>query len=72
MFILLKSYRLSDAKEDWEIINELSELLKRKKIYKNKEELIDRMMNYLKLDQKIINKDKIITEFLAKNCNRSF
>ena len=61
------SYPPGDAKEDWEIINELSELLKRKKIYKNKEELIDRMMNYLKLDQKINNKDKIITEFFSEN-----
>ena len=60
------SYPPGDAKEDWEIINELSEILKIKKIYKNKEELIDRMMNYLKLDQKINNKDKIITEFFSE------
>ena len=60
------SYPPGDAKEDWEIINELSELLKRKKIYKNKDELIDSMMNYLKLDQKFINKDKIITEFFSE------
>ena len=60
------SYPPGDAKEDWEIINELSELLKRKKIYKNKEELKDRMMNYLKLDQKFINNDKIITEFFSE------
>ena len=60
------SYPPGDAKEDWEIINELSELLKRKKIYKNKEELIDRMMNYLKLDQKINNKDKILNEFFSE------
>ena len=59
------SYPPGDAKEDWEIINELSELLK-KKICNNKEELIDRMMNYLKLDQKINNKDKIITEFFSE------
>jgi len=60
------SYPPGDAKEDWEIINELSELLKKKKIHNNKEELIDRMMNYLKLDQKINNKDKIITEFFSE------
>ena len=60
------SYPPGDAKEDWEIINELSELLKRKKIYKNKDELIDSMMNYLKLDQKFINKDKITTEFFSE------
>ena len=60
------TYPPGDAKEDWEIINELSELLKRKKIYKNKDELIDSMMNYLKMDQKFINKDKIITEFFSE------
>jgi len=60
------SYPPGDAKEDWEIINELSELLQKKKICNNKEELIDRMMNYLKLDQKINNKDKIITEFFSE------
>ena len=37
-----------------------------KKIYKNKDELIDSMMNYLKLDQKFINKDKIVTEFFSE------
>ncbi len=43
------SYPPGDAKEDWEIINNLSELLKRKKIFKNKDELIDSMFNYLNL-----------------------
>ena len=46
------TYPPGDAKEDWEIINELSELLKRKKLYNNKEELIDSMMNYIKLNKK--------------------
>ncbi len=47
-----KSYRASfppgEAKEDYEIINELAELLKGKKIFKNKNELIDGLMNQLK------------------------
>ena len=43
------SYPPGDAKEDWEILNDLSELLKRKKIFKNKEELINGLMNYLNL-----------------------
>ncbi len=43
------SYPPGVAKEDWEIINNLSELLKRKKIFKNKEELLDSMFNYLNL-----------------------
>ena len=44
------SYPPGEAKEDWEIINILSELIKRKKIFKNKDELIDSMFNYLKLN----------------------
>ncbi len=43
------SYPPGEAKEDWEIINNLSELLKRKKIFNNKDELIDSMFNYLNL-----------------------
>ena len=35
--------------EDWKIINNLSELLKRKKIFKDKDELIDSMLNYINL-----------------------
>ena len=46
------SYPPGQAKEDWEIINDLSELLKRKKLFKSKNELIDSMLNYLKLNKK--------------------
>ena len=49
------SYPPGDAKEDWEILNDLSELLKRKKIFKNKDELINGLMNYLNLKKN--NKD---------------
>ena len=54
------SYPPGQAKEDWEIINDLSELLKRKKLFKHKNELVDSMMNYLKLNKRennIIEKD---------------
>ena len=51
-----KSYRASyppgDAKEDFEIINNLSELIKRKKLFNNKNELVDSFFNYLKLQNK--------------------
>ncbi len=51
--IIQKAYKASyppgDAKEDWEIINELSAKLKRKKLYQNKGELINSMLNYLNL-----------------------
>jgi len=43
------SYPPGEAKEDWKIINDLSALLKRKKLFGNKAELIDSMMNYIKL-----------------------
>ena len=43
------SYPPGDALEDWEIINKLSELIKRKKLFKDKNELVDSMENYLKL-----------------------
>ena len=50
---LQKTYKASfppgDALEDWEIINKLSELIKRKKLFKDKNELVDSMINYLKL-----------------------
>ena len=52
-----KAYRASyppgEAKEDWQIINELAASLKRKNLYVNKEELINSMLNFLNL-----NKDK--------------
>ncbi len=45
------NYPPGEAKEDWQIINELSAILKRKKLYKNKEELLLSMMNFLKLNK---------------------
>tara|TARA_B100001996_G_scaffold12428_1_gene10424 strand:+ start:491 stop:2524 length:2034 start_codon:yes stop_codon:yes gene_type:complete len=51
-----KAYQAShppgQAKEDWEIINDLSELLKRKKLFKHKNELVDSMLNYLKINKR--------------------
>ena len=57
------SYPPGDALEDWEIVNKLSELIKRKKLFKDKNELIDSMKNYLKL-----KKDKI-SNSLSKPTN---
>ena len=51
------SHPPGDAKEDWEILNDLSELLKRKKIFKNKDELENSMFNYLNLKKENINND---------------
>jgi len=57
------SYPPGDAKEDWEIINNLSEFIKRKKIFKNKDELIDNMFNYLKLKKENLLDSALDTEF---------
>ena len=67
-----KSYKASyppgDAKEDWEIINDLSKLLKRKKLFINKDELINSMFNYLKLQSKN-NKESVENRFFSEKIN---
>ena len=45
------SYPPGDSIEDWKIINELSALLKRNNLYVNKDELINSMMNFIKLNK---------------------
>ena len=65
-----KAYKASfppgEAKEDWQIINELAAALKRKNLYNNKNELVDSMINFLN-----VNKDKIFEvpnyEFVNEN-----
>ena len=41
------SYPPGEAKEDWEIVNEVSKKLNGKSLYTNKQELIDNLLNYL-------------------------
>ncbi len=55
----MASYPPGEAKEDYEIINNLSQLIKRKKLFKNKIELVDSLMNFINLQTQ---KDLIITE----------
>ena len=43
------SYPPGEAKEDWQIINELSEIINNKKIFNNKFELDSSLLNYLNL-----------------------
>ena len=43
------SYPPGEAKEDWQIINELSEFISGKKLFNNKEELDSSLLNYLNL-----------------------
>jgi len=68
-----KAYKASfppgEAKEDWQIVNELSASLKRKLLYSNKEELINSMINYLNLykDKKDFDLPKY--EFIEEKIN---
>ena len=53
------SYPPGDAKEDWQIINELAELMNNRKLFNDKDELESSMLNYLNLEkEKQINKDE--------------
>ena len=52
------SYPPGDAKEDWQIINELAELMNNRKLFNDKEELESSMLNYLNLQkEKQINEE---------------
>jgi len=53
------NYPPGDAKEDWVIINELSLALQNKVLFKNRDDLSNNLMNFLKL-----NKNKIQNEFM--------
>ena len=50
------SYPPGDAKEDWQIINELAEFMNNRKLFNDKEELESSMFNYLNLQQEKQNK----------------
>ncbi len=53
------SYPPGEAKEDWLIINELSSFIKRKNLYKDKNQLIDALLNYLNLNNQNENDFKV-------------
>ena len=46
------TYPPGEAKEEWEILNEISKIYKNKSLYKDREYLIDTMMNYLNINKK--------------------
>ena len=56
------SYPPGDAKEDWQIINELSEVMNNRKLFNDKDELESSMFNFINLQME--NKDlfKLSTE----------
>ena len=52
------SYPPGDAKEDWQIINELAELMNNRKLFNDKDELESSMLNFLNLEkEKQANED---------------
>ena len=57
------SYPPGQAKEDWQIINELAEVMNNRKLFNDKEELESSMFNYLKLqhENKNLNYKEIET-----------
>jgi NADH-quinone oxidoreductase subunit G len=60
------SYPIGDAKEDWQIINDLAELMNNRKLFNDKEELESSMFNYLKL-KKEKQRDELIKNFNETN-----
>ena len=45
------SYPPGDAKEDWQIINEIAEMINNRKLFNDKDELESSMFNYLNLQK---------------------
>ena len=58
------SYPPGEAKEDWQIINDLAEVMNNRKLFNDKEELESSMFNYLKLKN-----DQQKTNSIDKNQN---
>ncbi len=58
------SYPPGDAKEDWQIINELAEIMNNRKLFNDKEELESSMFNYLNLKKE--------RQKLSSNVNGNF
>jgi len=54
------SYPPGEAKEDWQIFNELAEVMNNRKLFNDKDELVSSMFNYINLQQenkKLDNKE---------------
>ena len=64
------SYPPGEAKEDWQIINEIAEFMNNRKLFNDKEELESSMFNYLNLQKEKQSKEykkKIVEDFHAEN-----
>ena len=53
------SFPLGNSKEEWEIVNDISEKFKKKTLFKNRENLVHSMKNYLNIKKIIKNEVKI-------------
>ncbi len=53
------SYPPGEAKEDWQVINELAEIMNNRKLFNDKDELDSSMLNYLNLQKENFNSDKL-------------
>ncbi len=63
------SYPPGEAKEDWQIINEIAEFMNNRKLFNDKEELESSMFNYLKLQKEKQSKEyekKTVENFHAE------
>ena len=66
------SYPPGDAKEDWQIINDLAEFINNRKLFNDKDELESSMFNYINLkkekqvnsSEKKVNFDNFVNENL--------
>ena len=63
------SYPPGDAKEDWQIINELSEFMNNRKLFKDKDELESSMLNFLNLKNENLTNKRISIQPLFVNEN---
>ena len=61
------SYPPGDAKEDWQVINDLAELMNNRKLFNDKDELESSMFNYINL-----KKNKEINRSIQFNDQKNF
>ncbi len=66
------SYPPGDAKEDWQIINELAEVMNNRKLFNDKDELQSSMFNFLKLQKQkeiVDSKEHLNSNFQNEKLN---
>ncbi len=66
------SYPPGDAKEDWQIINELAEVMNNRKLFNDKDELESSMFNFLKLQKEkeiVDSKEHLNSNFQNEKLN---